>query len=258
TVNIQKGDFRWESRIVFSRNKNKILKLTGNDLNGDGKEDDDIASGWFIGYPIASNFDYVFDGIYQEGDTDFDLLPGSKPGDVKFRDVDGDGSITPADRMVLSTSQPNFLAGITNTLEFKGISFMFMFNIRHGGESPNPATNLGRNFYYESNTLDIPYWTQAKPNTSNPRINYVNPLNYGFYESRSFVRLQDVSLGYDLPEALLDRIGIAHLKLYLSGKNLITWTDWTGWDPEYGEGGRGPGNNGPILKSYILRLNIQL
>lgn len=258
TLNISKGNFEWDTRIVFSRNYNKILKLTGNDLNGDGVEDDDIASGWFIGHPLASNFDYVFDGIYQEGDTDFDLLPGSKPGDVKFKDINGDGAITPADRVVLSTSQPDFLAGLTNTFKYKDLTLMVMFNIRHGGESANPSINIGRNFYYESNTLDVPYWTQANPINTHPAINYGNPLGYGFYQSRSFVRLQDVSLGYDLPQAILNKIGIANLKIYLSGKNLITWTKWNGWDPEYGGGGRGPGNNGPILKSYTLGLNVQL
>src|SRR3546814_903939 len=134
TVNIQKGGFSWETRVAFSLNRNKILKLTGNDLDGNGVEDDDIASGWFIGYPLASNFDYVFDGIYQEGDVNFSLLPGSKPGDVKFEDVNGDGSITPADRRVLNTSQPDFLAGITNTFSYKQFSLMVMFNIRQGGE----------------------------------------------------------------------------------------------------------------------------
>src|SRR5690606_18198110 len=205
TVNIQKGDFAWDTRVVFSLNRNKILKLTGNDLNGDGKEDDDIASGWFIGYPLGSNFDYVFDGIYQEGDPDFDLLPGSKPGHVRFKDINEDGVINPADRMVLSNTQPDFLTGISNTFSYGNLSLMFMFNIRKGGQSANPATNIGRNFDYESNTLDVPYWTETIPINTHPAISYGNPLSYGFYQSRSFVRLQDVSLGYDLPQVLLEK-----------------------------------------------------
>lgn len=258
TVNIQKGAFKWETRIAFALNRNKILKLTGNDLDGDGLEDDDVASGWFIGYPLSSNFDYVFNGIYQENDEDFSLLPGSKPGDVKFADIDGDGKITPADRKVLSNSQPNFLTGVTNTFYFKNFSLMVLFNIRQGGQSPNQPINIGRNFYYESNTLDVPYWTPENPINDYPAINYGNPLNYGFYQSRSFVRLQDVSLGYDLPSTLLERLKIQHLKLFISGKNLATWTKWTGWDPEFGGGGRGPGDNGPILKSYTFGISLTL
>src|SRR3546814_8388865 len=139
TVNIQKGGFSWETRVAFSLNRNKILKLTGNDLDGNGVEDDDIASGWLIGYPLASNFDCVFDGIYQEGDVNFSLLPGSKPGDVKFEDVNGDGSITPADRRVLNTSQTAFLAGITNPFSYQQFSLMVMFKFRQGGDITNPA-----------------------------------------------------------------------------------------------------------------------
>jgi outer membrane receptor protein involved in Fe transport len=86
TLNIQKGDFSWSTNIAFSLNRNKIVKLTGRDLNKDGIEDDDIASGWFIGHPLNSNFDYVFDGIFQVGD-DLSLIPGAKIGDIKFKDI---------------------------------------------------------------------------------------------------------------------------------------------------------------------------
>lgn len=258
SVNIQKQHFNWETRLAFSLNRNKILKLTGNDNDGDGVEDDDIASGWFIGYPLESNFDYEFNGIYQEGDEDLSLLPGAKPGDVKFKDINDDGRINPADRRVLSSSQPDFLAGVTNIVSYRKLSLMFMFNIRSGGESPNPSINIGRNFYYESNTLDVPYWTPENPINTYPAINYGNPLAYGFYQSRSFVRLQDVSLSYDFSPPFLERIKVSNMKVYLSGKNLFTWTKWNGWDPEYGRGGRSPGDHGPLLKSYTLGLNIQL
>jgi TonB-linked SusC/RagA family outer membrane protein len=255
---IQRPNFSWNTRIAFTLNRNKILRLTGNDLNEDGIEDDDISSGWFIGYPLGSNFDYVFDGIYQEGDEDISMLPGAKPGHIKFRDVNGDGVISPADRQVVSSDQPDFLTGITNTFTYKGLSLMVMVNIRKGGESANRAINLGRNFYYEGNVLDVPYWTPANPINTHPILNYPDPLGYGFYQSRSFVRLQDISLSYDLPRAFLDKFNMSSLKVFVSGKNLMTWTDWDGWDPEFGGGDRSPGNNGPLLKTYTLGINLQL
>ncbi len=257
TVNIQKNDFSWQTSIAFSLNRNKILRLTGNDFNGDGIEDDDISSGWFIGYPLGANFDYVFDGIYQEGE-DFSLQPGAKPGYIKFKDINGDGAITPADRQVVGSDQADFLTGITNTFSYKGLSLMVMFNIRQGGESPNQILNLGRNFYYEANILDTPYWMPDNPINTAPIINYPDPLGYGFYQSRSFVRLQDVSLSYDLPPSLLQSINLTALKVYLSGKNLATWTDWNGWDPENGMTGRSGSNNGPVIRSLTFGLNIQL
>lgn len=257
STNLQRGAFQWNSGIVFSLNRNKIKKLTGNDLNNDGVEDDDISSGWFIGHPLGSNFDYVFDGIYQEGD-DLSLIPSAKPGHVKFKDLDGDGIITAKDRTVISSNEAAFVAGITNTFSYKGLSLMILFNLRQGGESPNNTLNPGTNYYDLMNTLDVPYWTPGNPINTHPSINYRNPLGYRFYQNRSFVRLQDISLSYDIPSRVISKIGLHNLKVFASGKNLVTWTKWNGWDPEHGVGGRSPGENGPLLKTYTIGLNVQL
>ncbi|MCE6989572.1 TonB-dependent receptor [Dyadobacter sp. CY323] len=260
TVNIRKGDFEWNTRLAYSFNRNKIVKLTGVDLNSDGREDDDIASGWFIGQPLGSNFSYVFDGIYQVGD-DLSLIPGSMPGDIKYKDVSGpdgvpDGKITPDDRAVVSNNQANFNMGITNILTYKGFSLSFMLNIRQGGYSSVGMLNPGNNFYDQMNFLDVPYWTPENPINDYARINYRNPLGYGFYQSRSFVRLQDVSFSYSIPETITKKARLGSVQIYVSGKNLATWTKWKGWDPEFGAGGRSPGDNGPLLKTYIAGINI--
>uniref|UniRef100_UPI0035945CBE SusC/RagA family TonB-linked outer membrane protein n=1 Tax=Aquiflexum sp. TaxID=1872584 RepID=UPI0035945CBE len=257
TINIQKGDFTWSTNVAFTLNRNKILRLTGRDVDGDGIEDDDIASRWFIGHPLGANFDFVFDGIFQEGDEDFSLIQGSQPGHIRFQDLDGDGVITPDDRRVLHSDQPNYLMGITNVFSYKAFSLMVMFNSRQGGFSPIPTINPGTNFYDLANILDVPYWTPENPINTHAAVNYRNPLGYNFYQSRSFVRLQDVSLSYNFPKSLLDRVKVNRLEMYVSGKNLITWTNWQGWDPEFGSGGRSPGANGPLLKSYTVGLNIQ-
>ncbi|MEZ4905298.1 MAG: TonB-dependent receptor [Spirosomataceae bacterium] len=260
TLNLKKGDFSWNTNLAFSLNRNKILKLTGRDINKDGIEDDDIASGWFIGHPLGSNFDYVFDGIYQQGD-DFSLIAGAKAGDLKFKDLGGpngvpDGKITPDDRMVVSNNQPRFNMGITNVFSYKNISLSFFFNTRQGGYSSNSLINSGSNFYDQANFLNIPYWTPNNPSNTYPRINYRNPLGYGFYVDRSFTRLQDVSLSYNMPEKLISKFKIDGLQIYVSGKNVHTWTNWEGWDPEFGGGGRDPGSNGPLLKTFVGGINI--
>lgn len=260
TVNIRKGDFEWRTSLAFSFNRNKITRLTGRDLNKDGKEDDDIASKWFIGYPLGSNFDYVFDGIFQEGD-DLTLIPGAKPGDVKFKDISGpngvpDGKISPDDRTVVSNNQAKFNMGITNVLSYKGFSLSAMLNIRQGGYSPNALINPGTNFYDQMNFVNVPYWTSTNPINDHARINYRNPLGYGFYQSRTFARLQDVSLSYSIPDNLAKRARLGSVQIYVSGKNLATWTKWQGWDPEFGGGGRSPVNNGPLLKTYVAGINI--
>lgn len=197
TVNIKTSNFEWDSRIAFSFNRNKIMKLTGRDLDGNGVEDDDIASKWFIGEPQGSHFDYVFDGIFQEGD-DLSLIPGAKPGDIRFKDISGpegipDGKITPDDRTVISNDQPDFLAGITNIFRYKNFSFTSTFYTRQGGKSGISSLNHGTNFANTSNVLNVPYWTPENKINTAARIDYKNPLGYAFYQDRSFVRLQDVS-----------------------------------------------------------------
>ena len=262
TTNIKRENFTWDTNIAFSFNRNEIVALTGRDLDGDGVEDNDIASGWFIGEPLGANFDYVFDGIFQEGD-DLSSIPGAEVGDIRFRDISGpegvpDGIITPDDRTIVNNNQPDFIMGVTNIFNYKNFSFSSTFNIRQGGFSANRAISPGANFFDVANFIDAPYWTPENPINSAPRINYRNPLDYGFYADRSFVRLQDVSIAYNFPQELLERVNISGLQIYASGKNLITWTDWPGWDPEFGSGGVNPGNNGPILRTYTIGLNVSL
>lgn len=260
TRNIEGKNWSWNTNFAFSLNRNKIIQLTGRDINNDGIEDDDIASGWFIGQPLGANYDYVFDGIFQQGD-DLTLIPGSKAGDIKFKDISGpngvpDGKITPLDRAVLHSNQPNFNLGITSILQYKNFSLSSTLNIREGGYSPNPLINPGSNFFDQANFLNTPYWTPANPINTHPRINYRNPLAYGFYESRSFARLQDVSLSYTFSDELIKKLKLSTLQVYVSGKNLYTRTKWNGWDPEFGGGGRDPGTNGPLLKTFIGGINV--
>jgi hypothetical protein len=147
--------------------------------------------------------------------------------------------------------------GFTNTFSYKGFSLLAVLAVRQGGYSADPALNPGTNFYDQANILDLPYWTPENPINDRPAINYKNPLGYGFYADRSFVRLQDVSLAYTFNSAILERLKMGHMQVYLSGKNLLTWTDWAGWDPEHGAGGVNPGANGPLMKTYTVGLNIQ-
>lgn len=239
------------------------------DIDGDGVGDDDPSNGRFIGKPMFSPLDYVFDGIWQEGD-DMTMDPGVKPGFVKFKDVSGpdgvpDGKIDPLDRQVLESSLPDFTAGMNNTISFKGFSLSVLFYTSQGGKARNTYTNPGSNFYMRVNQIDLPYWTPENPLKDRPSVGYPNPKGYGFYEDRSFIRLQDVSLSYDFPKALLAKAKFNSLKIFVSGKNLKTWTDWNGWDPEHAAAldpfslstdNDPTRQSGPLMKSFVVGLNL--
>jgi hypothetical protein len=228
TVNLDRGGFQWRTDFNVFANRNRIV-----DLYGDRK--DDIASGWFIGQPIDVNYAYTFAGIWQTGeDATKSAQPTAKPGDVKLLDRNGDGKIDPLDKSFIGSLEPDYQAGLTNTLKFKGFTFSTYLNSVQGVTRSNIL--LGTNQVFADvrrNTVYRQYWTpENQINTYPANSNTSNPLSIPFFENASFVRLQDVSLSYDLPKPMAARFGGEQLRVYVNGRNLWTSTKWTGLDPE--------------------------
>ncbi len=270
------GGFRWESGVNFWLNRNKLLHLSGFDGNGDGKEDDDIDNSLFIGKSLGAIYDYTFDGIVQAGDIEYKNSTGFIDGDVKFRDISGpdgkpDGKITTHDRSIIGYAKENFNFNISNTFSYKNFTLYFSFNAIIGGGKENfflgsnlrglnPAAILPTS----ANWLDQPYWTDQNPNNEHPRANYTNAYGYGFYQSRSFGRLQNLSLSYNVPQEITERLKISNLRFYLSGTNLLTFTGWTGLDPANSAqiGGNGGSTNNavnkstPLMRAFTFGMNV--
>lgn len=232
TSNIRTRNFEWNSSITFSNNKNKIVHLYGSDTDGDGKEDDDIGNRWFIGKPISSYFDYVFDGIYQEGDSD--IPAGYKPGFVRVKDINEDGIITAEDRAIIGQGgQPKYRWGIVNDFVYKNFTLSVFVNAMQGWVSSFGL--IGRGPVERSlNFIDYGWWTPENKSNTRPSLLHENKYGHNYYLSRNFIRVQDVSLVYNFPGSMLKNWKISHLKLSLSGKNLYTFTNWIGADPESG------------------------
>mgnify|MGYP001143047040 CR=1 FL=1 len=107
------------------------------------------------------------------------------------------------------------------------------------------------------------YWTPSNPNARYRRIDQEPAFDYIFYGDRSFVRLQDITVAYRLNSSLVERLGIQNLKVFISGKNLFTWTDWEGWDPEIDrEPNRNQSRGGfaadsrPVLRGFSVGLDM--
>ena len=251
----------WESGLVFALNRNRIVQLTGQDANNDGIEDNDINNGWFIGESIQSIFGYKTDGIYQL--TDSDIPAGFQPGDFRIVDTNKDGVLNAADRTVLGTQAPNYTASLSNTLRYKGFSLYAMLTTIQGGgkknyfvgnnaQTRNP-NNPFTTFTERFNVQDVPYWTPQRPSNEYPRIDYNATLPHPILESRSFVRLQDVSLSYSFDKDFLRKTRLKNLRIYASGKNIFTITKWTGYDPEKATGM----GDFPFFKSYTLGIDVK-
>jgi len=254
--NIQNEKFQWNTNLSFTYNKNTIKRLFGSDLDDNGQEDDDIANSWFIGQPINSFYDYVFDGIYQVGDTD--IPAGSKPGFVRVKDLNGDGLINAADRAVVgSGGSPEYQVGFRNDFKYQNITLSIFVNSMLGWEAPFnlinpvvPGRSLGQ--------LDSGWWTPENQSNTRPSPLYTNPLGTNWYQSRDFVRIRDISLSYDFDEAILEKLQLSNLRMFLSAKNVYTYTKWLGPDPESGGTYLGQTSNDlyPLPKTIALGLNI--
>lgn len=262
TVNIKNEQigFRWETGFVFSLNRNRIDKLTGQDANKDGIEDNDIRNSWFIGKSLFSIYGYKTNGIFKLNEPN--IPAGFAPGDFRILDVNNDGKLTPDDRIILGNKLPNYSFGISNSINFKNFSFYIMINSIQGGHNnsyvgDNAATrNVNApftSFTERFNVQDVPYWTPARSSNDYPRINYNPTLPHPILEDRSFVRLQDISLSYIFKKDWLEKIKANNLRVYCSAKNLYTYTKWTGYDPENATTLLGF----PLMRTYTVGVDLK-
>ncbi|HTE24143.1 SusC/RagA family TonB-linked outer membrane protein [Flavitalea sp.] len=257
TVNIRSKKFEWSSNLAFSTNKNKIEHLYRSDVNGDGKEDNDIGNGWFIGQPISVAYDYRVIGVYQEGET---IPVGQKPGFMKMEDTNGDKVIDPNDRVILGTLQPKYRFGLSNNFRYGNFNLMVMLSAMTGWIANNSRLSLdnasGSNGNYpgRDNILDAGWWTPENKSNTRPSLAYTNPYNHGYYESRNFLRIQEASLAYEFPVALVQRLKMNSFRAYLSGRNLYTFTNWQSMDPETGYANRS--GLYPSSRTVSLGINV--
>lgn len=256
--NIVTKDFTWGSSLVFSWNKNEIK-----DLYGDGK--DDLGNRWFIGEPIGVIYDYDMVGIWQEDEIargeHLNWDPIAEPGDVKLADRSKDGVINDEDRHVKGQTTPKWIGGLTNTFSYKNFSLSIFIQTTQGLMKNNTlvgmaADEMGR----RNSTTEIGYWTpENKSNKWRSLRKQSNKHGYGFGEDASFTRVKDITLSYTFPEKWMKSAGLGGLTVYATGRNLFTFTDWVGWDPETRQDGRGSGsweNNYPMTKSYTFGINL--
>lgn len=271
TINVKTENFKWTTDMNFSTYRNKILELYG-----DGK--DDIGNQWFIGKSLRVFYDYEKIGIWQTGEDVSKSDPVAKPGDLKFKDqltVDtngdgiadaGDGKITATDKVILGRTDPKWIGGITNTFNYKNLSLSVFLQISHGGLKSNRDLTYADEAWRRNLPSDFQYWTPEKSSNYWPSLAaYKNYRGYGFAEDWSYVRLKDVTFSYAIPKSVLAPYHINSLNVFVSGRNLHTFTNWFGWDPEMNYYSRGSSDssgdwttNYPPVKTISFGINLSL
>lgn len=260
-------DLTWQASFNYSRNRNRIVSILGpqNDQNGDGKEDDLIANSLFIGEPQGVIYDYEITGEnWQLAERTAGVIPaGFVPGTKKIVDQNGDGSFSANDdRKILGYTDPSYRYGITNNLKYKNFNLYIFINSIQGGKNyyrnnVDPAWTFNNiEFINQGNGPkgSWDYWMPENPNAKYRRTD-VRPSYEGLHwDQRNFVRLQDVTLSFSFKKDIIRKLSISNLKLYVSGKNLLTFTKWEGVDPELGLGIL-PAI--PIMSNYTFGLNLE-
>ena len=270
------GKLKWSTSFNIALNKNTVTSL-GSDPNRQLPFGNSITD---AGNTVGYFFGHVTDGIFQN-QAQIDASPtqiGAKPGDIRFKDLNNDKKIDNLDRRNLGNPNPGTIFGLTNNLSFKGfdlsiffqgVSDLTVYNVTRqnieslgtlggGSGAINNASTVLNRWKSESNPGDgsMPRATATDPNNN-------NRFSDRWLEDGSFVRLKNITLGYNLPKSVLDKLKISRLRLYVSGQNLYTFTNYKGYDPEFGRNGTNPlaagydDSNYPLALTIITGLNIQ-
>ncbi len=276
------GDFEWESSFQISFNKNKLVALSGTEnasLVGYGQWSD-VVSVSEIGQPLYNFYGYVVEGVYTDLDdirnspvsdhypSDGVFNPNSTVwvGDLKFKDINGDGKIDENDRTVIGNPLPDFTFGFNNTFRYKNFDLSIFINGSYGNDvlnytsiglthmnsswtnqltsvkdrailtqiDPNKTYADGSWWYYDITNVKV-----ANPDTKIPRATTADPndndrISSRYIEDGSYIRLKNITLGYTFDKKVLKRLHLESLRLYANLQNICTITGYNGYDPEVG------------------------
>ncbi|WP_246067695.1 SusC/RagA family TonB-linked outer membrane protein [Changchengzhania lutea] len=271
------GDFTWDTDINFSTNDNEVISLNEKNEPIFSAGGAGVRHVTRVGDAIGSYYGYVVEGIYQtQAEIDsapFDTqAPNPAPGDFRFKDVDGDGQITPDDRTVTGSYFPDFTWGITNRFGYKDFDLSILVQGVEGNEILNLTSRHLKNGEANFNSYAIfnQRWRSALepgngqiPRADRATGNHGNnnrPSSFQV-EDGSFIRLRNITLGYTLPAKKLLGGSVDKLRIYLTGTNLFTDTDYLGYNPEVSNitGSLTPGEDYgafPLTKTIALGFNL--
>jgi len=283
TQNVRSADFTWTSNFNISFIRNRVTKLPNDNA--------DQASGFAnllrVGSSLGSFYGYEVDHIYQSAtevaadneaaraatgnSTTYYQAQGTGAGDIRFKDLNGDGVITSADQKIIGSAQPKFFGGFNNQLSYKGIDLSFFFQYSYGNDIYNYTRvyTEGMNSAFGQSSAVLDRWTPTNTDTDIPRAAWSDPNtnrrnSTRFLEDGSYLRLKTATLGYNIPKAWVNAVHLQNIRVYVAGQNLLTFTKYKGLDPEVSTFTTSNTSQGtdfltfPQARVYQIGLNIGL
>lgn len=255
TTNISTKDFSWTSDFNISFNRNTIVSLpSGKPIFGRPNYYRRLSTNQFLveeGQPLGNMYGYISDGVYQINDFEnYDSTASThtlksgqpsyrshQPGDEKYKDLNGDGQITPADKTIIGNALPKHFGGLTNTFTYKNFELSTFLQWSYGNDVLNANRLVFESMQFPNQNqlaTTLNRWTPENQNTTMHRA-----LGQGFedissrvVEDASYIRLKTINFSYNLPKEFLDTYKLSSLKVYLAAQNLFTITNYSGFDPD--------------------------
>eukprot|EP00388_Colpodella_angusta_P007899 GDKJ01021962.1.p1 GENE.GDKJ01021962.1~~GDKJ01021962.1.p1 ORF type:complete len:1052 (+),score=95.81 GDKJ01021962.1:1627-4782(+) len=257
------GDLKWKASVNAATNKNKILNLQGQVITGGflNRAVEGQPLGVFFGPEYAGVDPANGDAIYYKNTTKAD-------GSID-RSITND--VNEAEYTVIGNPNPKWIGGITNEFSYKGADFSFTFQGVYGNDVYNGAGKFmsANGEFYDNQTVDqLNRWKKPGDITMVPQARYLPDVSNGTAESSrylqdaSYTRLKTITLGYTFPKAIVNKLKLSKLRVYATANNLLTFTKYTGWDPEVNTdylGGVAAGNDfysAPQPKTITVGLNL--
>ncbi len=272
------GEFKWQTNFNIAANRNKILDLgvdaDGSDITRIISPEGSVGKRVYLsdltalieGEPIGGAFGYVYDGTYKtEEEIEAGLEPRKEPGDAKFLDLNGDGELDPEDRQMISNPNPDFMGGLINEFSYKGFDLRVFLQFVYGNEifsyTKFDLAYIEGN--YNSGQWAMDSWSPDNPDSDIPRAAWSvrdKGINTFFVEDGSYLRFKNITLGYNLP---VQKWNIRKMRLYVSMDNLLTFTKYSGYNPDVSAFGTNTISSGfdnpnvyPLAKTVLFGLDI--
>ncbi|MDR1983492.1 MAG: TonB-dependent receptor [Prevotellaceae bacterium] len=250
------GEFTWNTDFNISFNKNKLVSLELQKIYTDGWTSDVLHEPVVRNEPgrsLGGFFGYISDGVDPE------------TGELMYRDINEDGKITATDRTYIGNPNPKFTFGLTNTFSWKNLNLSIFIQGSYGNDIYNASRIETEGMYDGKNqsTRVLDRWRTPGQIKDVPKAGFDIKNSSYFVEDGSYLRVKSISFSYNVTGKFLKKIGINRLQPYVTLNNLITWTDYSGMDPEVNQWGNSGSVQGidwgtyPHSKSYVFGINIE-